>query len=185
MYKTNVDDKVLNDSILLMTNILKQNGDTYINPFPICIEPEFGFVFNSEEELAEWREKYKIPAAASPEEAFYIMRDKYNIDNDNPEEILQILAIRYAITTQGYSSATKTLQISKSISDGSVQQLEEQGQNLAGVRVVSEAVRKYHTGTLASHIIGYVQKLRKENVEEFDKQVSNTYLKNILEDKMV
>ena len=174
MYKTNVDDKVLNDSILLMTNILKQNGDTYINPFPICIEPEFGFVFNSEEELAEWREKYKIPAAASPEEAFYIMRDKYNIDNDNPEEILQILAIRYAITTQGYSSATKTLQISKSISDGSVQQLEEQGQNLAGVRVVSEAVRKYHTGTLASHIIVYVQKLRKENVEEFERR-GDTY----------
>lgn len=174
MYKTNVDDKVLNDSILLMTNILKQNGDTYINPFPICIEPEFGFVFNSEEELAKWREKYKIPAAASPEEAFYIMRDKYNIDNDNPEEILQILAIRYAITTEGYSSATKTLQISKSISDASVQQLEEQGQNLAGVRVVSEAVRKYHTGTLASHIIGYVQKLRDNNVKEF-KERGDTY----------
>ena len=56
MYKTNVDDETLNNSILLMTNILKQNGDSYINPFPISIEP-FEFMFDSEEKLAEWRTK--------------------------------------------------------------------------------------------------------------------------------
>jgi penicillin-binding protein 2 len=165
MYKTNVDDETLNNSILLMTNILKQNGDTYINPFPICINP-FGFMFDSEEELASWRTKYKIPDTASAEEAFYIFRDKYNIQSDDPEEILQILAIRYAITTEGYST-TKTLQISSSISAESAVQLQEMGQSLTGVSVVQEPVRKYHTGTLASHIIGYMQRMTDRNLTYF------------------
>lgn len=166
MYKTNVEDSVLNDSILLMTNILKQNGDSYINPFPICINP-YGFMFNTEEDLAQWRIKYKIPEAASAEEAFYIFRDKYGINNENPEEILQILGIRYAITTQGYST-TKSIEISSNITRESAVQLQEMGQELTGVSVVVEPVRKYHTGSLASHIIGYVQKMRKENLEEFE-----------------
>ena len=168
MYKTNVENNVLNDSILLMTNILKQNGDEYINPFPICINP-YGFMFNTEEELAAWREKYKIPAAASAEEAFYLFRDKYEINNENPEEILQILAIRYAITTQGYST-TKSIEISGDITRESAVQLREMSQHLTGVSVVEEPIRKYHTGSLASHIIGYVQKMRKENLEEFEKK---------------
>lgn len=166
MYKTNVDNSVLNNSILVMTNILKQNGDNYINPFPICINP-YGFMFDTEEDLANWRVKYKIPETASAEEAFYLFRDKYEIDNENPEEILQILAIRYAITTKGYST-TKSIEISDDISWESAIQLREMGQDLTGVNVVQEPVRKYHTGSLASHIIGYVQKIRKENIEEFE-----------------
>ena len=33
---------------------------------------------------------------------------------------------------------------------------------------MQEPIRKYHTGNLASHIIGYVQTIRKENIEEFE-----------------
>ena len=120
MYKTNVENSVLNNSILIMTNILKQNGDEYINPFPIQIHP-YGFVFNTEEELAEWRKIYKIPEAASAEEAFYLFRDKYEIESNDPDEILQILAIRYAITTSGYST-TKSIKVAELISpESSVQ----------------------------------------------------------------
>ena len=39
MYKTKVDDQKLNESILLMTTILESNGDSYIDPFPITINP--------------------------------------------------------------------------------------------------------------------------------------------------
>ena len=35
MFKTNVDNQMLNTSISLMTQILEQNGDGYINEFPI------------------------------------------------------------------------------------------------------------------------------------------------------
>lgn len=165
MYRAKVEDEQLNNSILLMTSILKQNGDGYVDPFPISIDP-FEFHFNSDEELMAWKEKYKIPEAASAEEAFYLFRDKYNINNNNPEEIRQILAIRYAITTIGYST-TRSMEISKEISRESAVQLQENSQYLTGVNVVIVPERVYHQGNLASHIIGYMGRINNTNIEEF------------------
>lgn len=54
MYKSKTDDEQLNSSISLMTTILENNGDSYIDTFPISIDP-FEYNFNSQEELAEWK----------------------------------------------------------------------------------------------------------------------------------
>ena len=172
MYKTKVEDEQLNNSILVMTNILKNNGDIYIDTFPISIEP-FEFHFDSEGKLAEWKEKYKIPETASAEEAFYLFRDKYNINSENVQEIRQILAIRYAISTIGYST-TRSIEISDRISRNSAVQLQENSQSLTGVNIVVEPTRIYHTGSLASHIIGYVSRISQNNIDEFEKN-GDTY----------
>lgn len=166
MYKTKVEDNILNSSISVMTNILTQNGDTYNDNFPISTNP-FEFHFDSEEKLAEWKRKYKIPETASAQEAFYLFRDKYEIESEDIDEIRRILAIRYEISTKGYS-ATKSIEISKEISRNSAVQLQENGSKLTGVNVVVEPVRVYHTGNLASHIIGYMGKISEKNKEELE-----------------
>ncbi len=167
MYKTKVEDSILNYSISVMTNILTQNGDSYNDNFPISTNP-FEFHFNSEEELLNWKKKYKIPETASAQEAFYLFRDKYGIESEDVDEIRRILAIRYEISTKGYS-ATKSIEISKEISRNSAVQLQENGSKLTGVNVVVEPVRVYHTGSLASHIIGYMGKISEKNKEELQK----------------
>ena len=164
MYKTKVSDDVLNNSISLMTKILEQNGDTYIDLFPISTDP-YEFQFSSDEELASWKKKYKIPEEASPEEAMYIVKDKYNIKSEDPAEIRRILAVRYAITTKGYST-TKSIEISSNISRQSAVLLQENSNELTGVNVVIEPIRKYYMGNLASHIIGYMGRISDENKEE-------------------
>ena len=165
MYRSKTDDDQLNDSILVMTNILEANGDSYVDPFPISIDP-FEYKFNSQESLMEWKEKYKIPETASAEEAFYLFRDKYNIKSEDVKAIRQILAMRYAITTIGYST-TRSMNISTKISRNSAVQLQENSQSLTGVNVVVEPVRVYHTGSLASHIIGYMGRISEANQKEF------------------
>lgn len=165
IYKSKAEDEQLNASILLMTNILEQNGNAYVDTFPISIDP-FEYHFGSEEELNAWKQKYKIPDAASAEEAFYLFRDKYNITSEDVKEIRQILAIRYAITTIGYST-TRSLAISSEISRESAVQLQENSQKLTGVNIIIEPTRVYHTGSLASHIIGYVSRISSRNQEEF------------------
>lgn len=172
MYKTKVEDEQLNNSILLMTNILEKNEDTYIDTFPISIDP-FEYHFDSEEELAEWKKTYKIPETAAAEEAFYLFRDKYNIKNEDPKEIRQILAIRYAISTVGYSNK-KSIQISKEIKRETAVELQEMSNDLIGVTIVTEPIRKYHMGSLASHILGYTSKITKANQEEFTER-GDTY----------
>lgn len=163
MYKTKVEDEQLNDSILLMTNILESNGDSYLDTFPISINP-FQYNFGSEEELAEWKEDYDIPETASAEEAFYLMRDKYNIKTDDINDIRKILAIRYAITTKGYST-TKSIEISDSISRESAVRLQERGEDLTGVNIVIDPIRKYHVGNMASHILGYMGRISEKDQE--------------------
>lgn len=166
MYKSKTDDTQLNDSILLMTTILENNGNSYVDTFPISIDP-FEYHFDSEEELEKWKKKYDIPETASAEEAFYLFRDKYNINNENPKEIRQILAIRYAISTIGYST-TKSIAISEEISREAAVQLQENSQSLTGVNIVVEPVRVYHQGELASHIIGYASRISQSNLDEFE-----------------
>ncbi len=168
MYKSKTDDAQLNSSISLMTAILERNGNSYVDTFPIKIEP-FEYNFNSAEELNEWKTKYKIPEAASAEEAFYLFRDKYSIQSEDVKEIRRILAIRYAITTIGYST-TRSIEISDKISRESAVQLQENSQNLTGVNIVVEPIRTYHTGNLASHIIGYMGRISDKNKDEFEKE---------------
>ncbi len=167
MYKTKVEDEQLNNSILLMTTTLENNGDSYLDPFPISINP-FEYHFDSEEALAEWKTKYKIPETASAEEAFYIMRDKYKIQTDDINDIRRILAIRYAITTKGYST-TKSIEIADEISRQSAVQLQEKGEELTGVNIVIEPIRKYHVGSMASHIVGYMGRISDKDEKELEK----------------
>ena len=166
MFKTNVDNQMLNSSISLMTHILDENGDRYINDFPIGIDP-FQFKFATEEEISDFKTKYKLPSTASAEEAFYLMRDKYEINSEDINEIARILAIRYAITTKGYSN-TKSIKISNSISRNSAVQIQERSSELSGVNVVEEPIRRYNVNNSASHIIGYVSRINESNIKEFE-----------------
>ena len=171
MYKSKADNESLNSSISLMTNVLKNNGNEYVDNFPISINP-FVFNFTSEEELVNWKKKYKIPKEASAEEAFYLFRDKYEIDSNDIEEIRRILAIRYEISTKGYS-ATRSLTISSSISRESAIQLQENSLDLTGVNVVTETNRLYNMNNLASHIIGYMGRISEKDNDELAKKGDN------------
>lgn len=172
MYKTKVEDEQLNHSILLMTKILESNGDAYLDTFPISINP-FQYNFSSDEELAKWKDTYKIPETASAEEAFYLMRDKYHIKTDDIGDIRRILAIRYGVTTTGYS-ATKSIEIAESISRESAVQLQERSEELIGVNIVIEPIRKYYVGNMASHILGYMGRISEPDQEEL-KENGDTY----------
>ncbi len=172
MYKSKSDNESLNSSISLMTEILEANGDTYVDNFPISIEP-FEYNFSSEEELSEWKETYDIPEEASAEEAFYIFRDKYEIDSEDVSEIRRILAIRYEITTVGYSS-TRSLSISDSISRESAVQIQENSLDLTGFNVITDSSRVYYMGNLASHILGYMGRISESDQERLESE-GDTY----------
>lgn len=171
MYKTKVDDEQLNKSTLLMTSILESNGDSYIDMFPISIEP-FQFNFDSEDKMLEWKKRYNIPETASAEEAFYLMRDKYKITTDDVSDIRRILAIRYSVSAKGYST-TKSIQISNSISRNSAVQLQERSEELTGINIVVEPIRQYHVGTLASHILGYMGRISEADKNELKEKGDN------------
>ena len=160
MYKTKVDDNELNISILNMINVLEKYGVSYPDSFPISINP-FNFTI-SDEQLSEWKEDNDLDENISAEQAFYKFVDKYEITNTtNIEEIRKILAIRYQISIEGYSS-TKSITIADNIPREAVAEFSESSDKFAGINISVEPVREYTSGTLAAHILGYASQISSE-----------------------
>ena len=162
MYKTKVDTNTLNNSILNMINVLEKYGCTYIDNFPIKIDP-FEYTI-SDDTLSAWKKENKLDEDISAEDAFYEFKDKYEIQNTDVGEIRKIIAIRYLISEEGYSS-TKSVEIATNIPREAVAEFSESSDKFAGINIVVEPVRDYPFGELASHILGYVGKISSEEYE--------------------
>ena len=163
IYKTNISNDELNECALNLVNLLNQYQIGYSDTFPISINP-FNFTISGDD-LNNWKKKYKIPEEANAEEAFYKFKDKYEINNDNIDEIRKIISIRYLITTTGYSS-TKSITIATNVNKEVVAQVSERNADFPGVSITTNATRTYLTGSLAAHVIGYTGKIKEEEYNE-------------------
>ena len=169
LYKTKIDNTTLNNTILKIINVLDKYSVSYMDSFPISINP-FEFKI-SDNNLKSWKKIYNIDENATAEETFYKFKDKYKIENDDITEVRKILVIRYAIAKDGYSS-TKALTIAKDIPREAVAEFSEDGDEFPGINISVQPVRQYTQGTLASHILGYASKISdteyKEKKDEYD-----------------
>lgn len=163
LYKSKIDTDTLNESILNIVEVLEKYQVSYTDSFPISIEP-FSFKIEGDK-LASWKEANKLDDNSTAEEAFYYFKNKYKIKNESIVETRKILAIRYQITQEGYSS-TKALTIAKDIPREAVAEFSENGDKFPGIDIVVEPVRKYEKGSLASHVIGYASKISSEEYEK-------------------
>ena len=175
LFKTKASEEEVNNSMIVLAEILEKNGDKYVDDFPISVNP-FQYHFDSEEELNSWKEENDIALEASPEEAFYVMKDEYEITEEDVEKARKILGIRYTIDKEGYSS-TKAVEIAANVSRASALEINERGEELVGVSVEVESNRVYTQGSLASHVIGYIGRIDSDEYEaNKDKYESDDYI---------
>lgn len=163
LYKSKIDTKTLNDTILKIVNVLEKYNVSYTDSFPISINP-FEFKL-SENSLTNWKENNNIEENATAEETFYKFKEKYKIDNEDINEVRKIIAIRYAIVKEGYSS-TKSITIAKDIPREAVAEFYENGDEFPGINISVQPIREYKEGTLASHILGYAYKISDTEYKE-------------------
>lgn len=77
--------KEINDAAYGIVKILEENGDEYVDNFPILLsEGEEGieFRYSYDDEKAEWLESRDFPTDFTAEEAFNALRNIYEIDPD-------------------------------------------------------------------------------------------------------
>lgn len=174
LYKTKSDNETLNNSILRLVNLLEQYGQKYPDNFPINREKQYTI---EGEKLTKWLESYKLDENTSEQEAINAFVKKYKITNENWEDVRKILAIRYEISTKGYSS-TKSLTIAEDVPKEVIMQISEKGSEYGGIVITTDTERKYNYGKLASHIIGYIGRIKQEelNKEEDYKYQNDDYV---------
>jgi len=185
LYKTNIESQELNEAILKLINVLEKNGESFEDTFPIKINP-FEFTIK-DKTLAAWKEKYDLDANSTAEQAFYKFKEKYKIASDNIEEIRKIICVRYRITTEGYSS-TKSIQIASDIKTETIAELSEKNSSFAGINITQDSIRTYSSGSLASHIIGYIGNINEDEYKKLkdtydrDDVIGRTGIENLFED---
>ncbi len=170
LYKTKSDDETLNKSILNLINLLQENKSHYPDNFPIDNEKKYKI---SGEQLTKWLKKYKLAEDSTEQTVIDYFVKKYKITDDSWENVRKILAIRYEITTKGYSS-TKSLEIAKDVPREVVAQISEKNTDFPGITISTDSERTYGYNNLASHIIGYIGSIREDEYNK-SKETDNPY----------
>ena len=160
IYSTKVSDVELNESIKKFIEILESNEDKFVDNLPIEVEP-FKFKYEDENTQKEWKKTYDIDENASAEQVFNTLKEEYEISEADNKLARKIMAIRYEISRNGYSN-TRSVVIARDISNTSAVQIREQNAKLAGMNVITEPVVSYTSGSLASHVLGFVGAINEE-----------------------
>lgn len=160
IYKTKVDTKTLNDGLLLLAKTLEENNDTYIDQFPVTVNPySFKEGVNSE----TFKKSNSLSQDLTPEGVFEHYKKRYKVENDNVEDARRIITLRYAIEQNGYSNI-KALKLASNISNASFAKINEMSSSFPGISTYSEPTVSYPYKELASHILGYVAPVTQDDL---------------------
>lgn len=163
LYKTKIDTATLNKTILNTIRILESNKDKYINNLPIKVNP-FEFENQDEETQKKWKKGNDINENATAEECFYSLKKEYKIEQEDISEAYKIMIVRYEIARNGYSSI-RPVTIAKDVSRASAVKLGEQSIYFPGISATTEPLVSYPSGSLASHILGYVGNITQAELD--------------------
>ena len=162
IYRTKIDNDTLNTSLLNFAVTLEQNQDSYIDEFPITINP---FNFKEDIDPDSWKKSNEIDPNSDAEACFNFFKNRYKVNNDNLDEARKIITLRYAIELEGYSN-TKSVQLASNISNASFAKINEMSIAFPGISTYIQPKVNYPYGTLASHILGYVGPINSDELEE-------------------
>jgi penicillin-binding protein 2 len=194
-YESTSDKNIrLNDTILRTVNIIEKCGDEVNNDFKIVLNRygRYDFIVNdtrllrfladvyghqktdqltieerdsTADDVIEYlcsRERYQVGTIRADEEG----NDKFfPMEGYSEEEILKIVTVRYAMSTNSYQKYVQTV-IASQVNDRTVATIMENMDELQGVSITENMLRRYNDPQYFSHIIGYVGNASTEDLEE-------------------
>ncbi len=179
----------LNNTIYRLIQLIEKSGDDVISDFNIRVNEDGEYVFTVEGTklqrfLADIYGKVYISdleydeKTATPDEVveYLCSRKKYGIGfYEEPgvnssfvpgggytkEEVLQIITIRYALSLNSYQKYIATT-VASDVSEETLAVVIENSDELPGVSVTQDTIRRYNDPVYFSQIIGYTGKISPE-----------------------
>ena len=178
----------LNKTIYKTINIIEGNGDKIETDFGIKLDEKNRYVYTlSGTRLDRFKadiygKKYTYEmdyseSSSTPDEMMEYLtgEDRFDIQIENltKDKLLQIVAIRYAMSLNAYQKYIATT-IADDVSLETVAVIYENSDILPGVSIVENTKRVYPNGIYTSQIIGYTGKINAEELAELqdDEQYS-------------
>ncbi|MGN0290764.1 MAG: penicillin-binding transpeptidase domain-containing protein, partial [Lachnospiraceae bacterium] len=192
-------NKALNHELYRLLKVLDKNKDSIKNDFYISYSKEDGYEFTvtgttlkrfladiydhtSTDDLKYNRDLGYNEAEATPQQVIdYLSSEKrYDISSKYSEyNKYRILVLRYAIAQNSYQKFILT-PLATGVSDETVAWVSENANNLQGMTISEETVRKYNDSEYFAHIIGYTGKISVEEYEELSEKDDSYSLTDVV-----
>lgn len=199
----------LNAEIATIISALEKNGDSIDNDFEVSLNEDGTFSFNvsgtalkrfladvygsaSYDKLtSEYGKKLHLdynPAEATPDQVMEYLSSKEEFrinvgDKDVPtysqSELYKIVVVRYGMYENSYKKYISTT-IASNVSENSVAYISEHSNELQGVEVVEDTIRKYNDSKYFASIIGYTGKISQEEYDKLSKDDDSYTLNDIV-----
>ncbi len=190
--------KMLNKELAEITSVIKQNGGTLYNDFPIVLNDDDTYSYNFTSETARKRflsdvfgkkyDKLEYNNALNFDEANataqnvmdYLKSDQtggFRVSSKYDESTAyDIVVMRYAINQNRYTKY-ETTTIAQDVNDTIVAYVNEHADSLTGISIEEDTIRKYNYAEYISSLVGYTGKISTDEYNELSKD-DDTYTQN-------
>lgn len=188
--KAEEKNKVLNETIMKVIDIVEKNGDSVISDFGIILNDsgEYQYVDSGtrqqrfladvfgEKTIDKLGDRAKYTATQLMD---YLCSKKnycYDLDQNkySKEMILKIVNIRYAVSLNSYQKYLETT-IAKDISEVTMAEIMENQDSLQGVSIKDDSIRKYYDSEYFASVLGYTGQISQEEYDDLDKKQKEDY----------
>ena len=188
---TSSEDKneILNNTLDQVLSIVENNGDSVIDSFGIILDSAGNYQFAETNETLRLRfiadvygqaytddltEEQKNQSASGI--MHHLCSKRYGLDDENndPEYILKMVNMRYAMGLNSYQQFLSTT-LASDVSDETVAAIMENQSKLNGVDIEEESLRRYPDGKYFASIIGYIGPMSQEEYDNLDEDEKDKY----------
>ena len=196
-------NKNLNDTILQLIRMIEKNGDNVITDFRIYVDEDGEFAYSVEgttllrfladvygyttvdklkddertataQEVMEYlsRKKGTGFAIGEYENPEYTKTDFIAGKGYSNEDWLKLVTLRYAMNQTSYRKYIGTT-VATNVSEETVAVIMENSEELPGVSIVEDTVRKYVDSKYFAHVLGYTGKISSDEMTTFNEEMAN------------
>ncbi len=198
VYESKNKNANMNATLLKTIRILEANGDDVVSDFNIYLDKngEYAFSVTGTRLLRFLADVYGYSSTdslkekeknATPQDVIDYLATSFGIggysdpeDSDTfvpgmgytKEEVLKLVTIRYAMKANNYQKYIPTT-IATDVSEETVAAIKENNEELLGIDIAEDTIRRYVNGTYFSHIIGYTGKISSDELEELNAETDD------------
>ena len=174
--KTAETDEELNEIILNLIHICEQEQVDYYDDLPLTLEPELSYTYHGEtqeeidKQIAAYHKALNLKDLLSPQDFFETLRERYRIDTSySPSDQRKIMGVRSEMQQRLFSKQN-SYTFAGDVNMNVVTKVKETLVSLKGVNILVEYMREYNEPGVASHILGRIGPIYKEEYEALQEQ---------------
>lgn len=165
LHKTGMTDAAFNGMLLELFKILDTDGYELTDSLPITLDEPYEYTFSDDEERKKWLDENSFKKRTAADKVLEYYKDRFNADGISGVDLRRLVGQRYDIRKSGFSINSSYI-LASDVPISVVSKVKERGGEFQGITVTQDYFREYTSGQLASHILGRVGKIYKEEYAE-------------------